>query len=416
MKIAIIGSGISGMVAAWMLHPHHSIVLFEANDYIGGHTHTVAAEQHGQSYAVDTGFIVFNERTYPHFCRLLKKLDVATQPSEMSFSVKCEKTGLEYCGTSLNTLFAQRRNLFRPSFLRMLLDILRFNRESVQISHQQQFAGTLGDFLDEGGYSQAFRQYYLIPMGAAIWSTSPSKMLGFPASYFIQFLVNHGLVTLNDRPLWRTITGGSWKYVERLTERFKDRIRLSCPVQSIRRTETNVEIHSPWGIEEFDQVVLATHGDQALRLLSDANPVEREILSSFTCSKNLAILHTDTSLLPQRRRAWASWNYHLSDNPTAPAAVTYQMNILQQLKSREPFCVTLNREDSIDQNKILGRFEYEHPLYSPAAVDSQSRHAEISGLRHRTHFCGAYWGYGFHEDGVKSAMTVARAFGIHDFE
>ena len=415
MKIAVIGSGISGMVAAWLLHPHHSITLFEANDYIGGHTHTVPVQQDGRSYAVDTGFIVFNERTYPNFCRLLERLGVQSQASEMSFSVKCDRTGLEYCGTSLNTLFAQRRNLLRPSFLRMLLDIIRFNRESADLVKKQKTDMTLGDYLEEKGYSKAFRQHYLIPMGAAIWSTSPAKMLEFPASYFVQFLLNHGLVTLTDRPIWRTIVGGSWKYVERLTAVFQDRIRLNCPVESIRRSEHSVEVCSRQGKEEFDQVVLATHGDQALRLLVDANATEREILGSFVCSKNVAVLHTDASLLPRRKRAWASWNYHLSDHPTAPAAVTYQMNILQRLSSREPFCVTLNREDAIQPDKILGRFFYEHPLYSPAAVANQPRHPEISGLGQRTHFCGAYWGYGFHEDGVKSALAVAKAFGITDF-
>ena len=412
MKIAIIGTGISGMVAAWYLQREHSITVFEANDYVGGHTHTVTVEKDGRPYAIDTCFIVFNKRTYPNFCKLLDLLGVESQESEMSFSVKCERTGLEYCGTSLNTLFAQRTNLFRPSFLQMLMEILRFNRQSPQLLSEDSSDISLGDYLDRGHYSETFRENYLIPMGAAIWSTSPSKMLEFPARYFIQFLVNHGLVTLTDRPIWRTIVGGSWRYIDRLTESFRDRIRLNCPVISVRRNEDHVNVTSASGPEQFDQVVFATHGDQALRLLSDPSAVEREVLTPFVCSKNIAVLHTDASLLPKRRRAWASWNYHLSNSPLDAPSVTYQMNILQRLSSTEPFCVTLNREDAIRPDKILGRFVYEHPIYSPAAVLSQRRHTEISNLSNRTHFCGAYWGFGFHEDGVKSALVVAKAFGI----
>ena len=400
------------MVAAWYLQREHSITVFEANDYVGGHTHTVTVEKDGRPYAIDTGFIVFNKRTYPNFCKLLDLLGVESQESEMSFSVKCERTGLEYCGTSLNTLFAQRTNLFRPSFLQMLMEILRFNRQSPQLLSEDSSDISLGDYLDRGHYSETFRENYLIPMGAAIWSTSPSKMLEFPARYFIQFLVNHGLVTLTDRPIWRTIVGGSWRYIDRLTESFRDRIRLNCPVISVRRNEDHVNVTSASGPEQFDQVVFATHGDQALRLLSDPSAVEREVLTPFVCSKNIAVLHTDASLLPKRRRAWASWNYHLSNSPLDAPSVTYQMNILQRLSSTEPFCVTLNREDAIRPDKILGRFVYEHPIYSPAAVLSQRRHTEISNLSNRTHFCGAYWGFGFHEDGVKSALVVAKAFGI----
>ena len=400
------------MVAAWLLHPQHDITVFEANDYVGGHTHTVSVEQAGKTYAIDTGFIVFNQRTYPNFCRLLDLLGVASQESEMSFSVRYDRTGLEYCGTSLNTLFAQRTNLFRPSFLGMLLEILRFNRESPRLLDESSDQISLGDYLDQRRYSRCFREQYLIPMGAAIWSTSPSKMLEFPARYFVQFLVNHGLVTLSDRPIWRTITGGSWKYVERLTAPFRERIHLNCPVQRVHRSMDSVEVTSPKGTESFDQVIFATHGDQALRLLGDPTELEREVLSPFACSRNVAVLHTDSSILPKRRLAWASWNYHLTDSLFDAPSVTYQMNILQRLESPDPFCVTLNREDSIQSDKILQRYVYEHPVYSPAAVASQRRHAEISGLSSRTHFCGAYWGYGFHEDGVKSALAVAKAFGV----
>ena len=411
MKIAVIGTGISGMVAAWRLHRGHSLTIFEANHYIGGHTHTVPIEKWGRSYAIDTGFIVFNQRTYPNFCQLLQQLGVLSQETEMSFSVKCERTGLEYCGTSLNTVFAQRRNLFRPKFWRMLSEILRFNRESPRWIEESGSDMSLGDYLDQGAYSTSFREQYLIPMGAAIWSTSPAKMLDFPARYFVQFLVNHGLVTLTDRPIWRTIVGGSWKYIDRLTAEFRDRILLNCPVQSVRRGDRGVEVISSQGSDHFDQVIFATHGDQALRLLADPTPLEREILGSFHCSRNVATLHTDATMLPVRRRAWASWNYHLTENPLDVPSVTYQMNILQRLDSPEPFCVTLNRADAIHPEKILGQYVYDHPIYSPAAVAAQPRHAEISGLAQRTHYCGAYWGFGFHEDGVKSALAVTKAFG-----
>ncbi len=411
MKVAVIGTGISGMTAAWLLHQHHELTVYESNDYIGGHTHTVPVELNGRTYAIDTGFIVYNERTYPNFCRMLDQLDVTTQPTEMSFSVKCEQSGLEYCGSNLNSLFTQRSNLFRPSFLRMLRDILRFNRESIALLEEGASDISLGEYLERHRYSRQFRGKYLIPMGAAIWSTSPSQMLEFPARYFVQFFRNHGLLGLRDRPQWRVVTGGSWRYVQRLTEPFRDQIRLNCPVMFVRRLEDSVEIVSAVGAERFDHVIFATHGDQALRLLRDASTVERDVLGAFRCQKNVAVLHTDASLLPKQRRAWASWNYHLPREPLDAVAVTYQMNILQNVRSTEPFCVTLNREDAIRPDKVIDKFVYEHPIYSPAAVAAQQRHAEVSGVN-RTHFCGAYWGYGFHEDGVKSAIRVAAAFDV----
>lgn len=409
----MIGTGISGMVTAWLLNPSHDVTVFEANSYVGGHTNTVEVQQAGKTYSVDTGFIVFNRRTYPLFCRLLNRLEVESQETEMSFSVKCEKTGLEYCGTSINTMFAQRRNLFRPSFWKMIAEILRFNRTSLELLSDGASDLSLGGYLDRERYSVAFRQNYLVPMGAAIWSTSPSQMLEFPAKYFVQFLANHGLLTINDRPIWRTIVGGSKIYVDKLIAGFREYIRLNCPVQQVKRLDNFVEITSARGVEQFDQVVFATHGDQALRLLSDPTPNESEILRAFTCSQNLAILHTDEKLLPKRRRAWASWNYNLPATPLDCPSVTYQMNILQRLTSPEPFCVTLNHEEAIRPEKVLAKFHYEHPLYTPAAVAAQARHGEISGIAQRTHYCGAYWGYGFHEDGVKSAVAVAKAFEIH---
>lgn len=412
VKIAVVGTGISGMVAAWLLNRSHEVTVFEANDYIGGHTHTVPVDLGERTYAVDTGFIVFNNRTYPNFIRLLDQLGVASQDGPMSFSVKCERTGLEYCGSTLNTLFAQRSNLFRPSFHRMVRDILRFNRESrglLDAGHSETLS--LGAYLDQRGYSTIFREKYLIPMGAAIWSTSPQQMLDFPAAYFVRFFFNHGLLAIRDRPQWKTITGGSWKYVEKLTAPYRDRIRLNAPVASVRRYESHVEVQPVCGeAESFDQVVLATHGDQSLRLLADPTPREREVLSHFRCQPNEAVLHTDVSLLPKRRLAWASWNYHVPREPLDRVAVTYQMNMLQGLDAPEQFCVTLNRTDAIQPDKVIAKMRYEHPVYTAEAVAAQRRHAEISGTN-RTHFCGAYWGHGFHEDGVKSALAVGRAFG-----
>ena len=410
MRIAIIGTGISGMLTGYLLSQDHEITVFEANDYIGGHTHTVEVGRNNQIYPIDTGFIVFNDRTYPYFIKLLDRLNVVSQPSPMSFSVRCEQTGLEYNGTSLNTLFAQRVNLIRPSFYRMLRDILRFNREAPGLLKSDD-STTLGQYLERQAYSQSFTQQYLIPMGAAIWSTKPSQMWRFPARYFVQFFDNHGLLRLSHRPQWRVITGGSYRYVTALTRSYQDRIRLNCPVHTVRRTPDYVAVTPQSGeTEYFDQLVLATHSDQALTLLADPSQQEREILSAFPYQENTAVLHTDTTLLPQRRRAWASWNYHRLRGDTKRAAVTYNMNILQNLKAEQQFCVTLNRDEAIDPATVIQRMTYHHPVYTRQAVAAQQNWASINGVN-RTYFCGAYWGYGFHEDGVKSALAVCRQFG-----
>jgi predicted NAD/FAD-binding protein len=408
MKIAIIGSGISGLVAAHHLRRDHEITVFEANDYVGGHTNTVEVRLAGRDYAVDTGFIVFNDRTYPEFERLLLELGVAWQPTEMSFSVKCERTGLEYNGSSLNRLFAQRRNLFRPSFYRMLRDVLRFNREAPELLDGVGAAETLGDYVASRGYSRGFVDHYLVPMGAAIWSTDPQRFLEFPARTFVRFFANHGLLTVNDRPQWRVVQGGSARYVERLTGSFRDRIRLRCPVARVRRAPDHVVVQSVGQPAElFDEVVFATHSDQALRLLADPTPAEREVLGALRYQRNEVVLHTDARLLP-RRRAWASWNYHVPRDPQEGVAVTYHMNILQSLRSPEPFLVTLNRTDRIDPDRVLRRLVYDHPVFDLAATAAQERWSEISGV-HRTHYSGAYWGYGFHEDGVKSGLRVCES-------
>ena len=407
MNIAIIGTGISGLTAAWHLHGAHDLTIFEANDHIGGHTHTVDVEAQGQPYAVDTGFIVFNDWTYPHFIDLLEQLGVASQPTTMSFSVRCERTGLEYNGQDLNTLFAQRFNLFRPSFHRMLRDILRFNREAPALLDGDR-AITLNDYLREQGYSREFVEHYVIPMAAAIWSAEPDLMGDMPARFFVQFFKNHGLLSISNRPQWRVIQGGSRSYIGPLTAPFHDRIRLNCPVESIRRLPNCVQIKPKYGgVEHFDEVIVATHSDQALRLLADPTPKEQEILGAIPYQENEAVLHTDTRLLPRRKLAWAAWNYHLPTQPQTRVAVTYNMNLLQNLDAPVTFCVTLNRSEAIDPARVLYRTTYHHPVFTDEGVRAQARRSEISGVN-RTWYCGAYWRYGFHEDGVNSGLAVAR--------
>ena len=415
MKIAIIGSGISGMTAGYLLQPQHDITVFEANDYIGGHTHTVEVSHAGLNYAIDTGFIVFNDRTYPNFIRLLDRLGVQSQPTEMSFSVRCDRTGIEYNGTSLNGVFAQRRNLFRPSFLRMLSDIMRFNRESLAVLEDDSEELTVDQYIAQHRYSRQFAEQYLIPMGAAIWSCPPETFGQFPMRFIVEFYRNHGLLSLTNRPQWRVISGGSQRYVEKLTASYRDRIRLSSPVSRVTRDESGVSVIGPASEtgERFDQVVFACHSDTALRLLGDgATTVEREVLSEFPYQKNSAILHTDTAVLPRRRLAWASWNYHIRADSAAPnATLSYNMNILQRLDAPVTFSVTLNSDELIAPEKILGRYEYHHPIYTTQRRVAQQRHRELIA-QNRTSFCGAYWGNGFHEDGVKSALSVCQGLGV----
>lgn len=411
MKIAVIGTGISGMVAAYLLSEEHDITVFEANDYVGGHTNTVAVNTEQGTYAVDTGFIVFNEWTYPNFTTLLRRLSVATQPSTMSFSVKCEQSGLEYNGTSLNALFAQRRNLLRPSFHRMLVDILRFNRVAPQLLLQGDDNTTLGDYLQAYHYSTAFVEHYLIPMGAAIWSADPQQMWQVPARFFIRFFHHHGMLTVSRRLQWRVIKGGSQQYVRALIQPYRQRIRLRCPVQAVTRSGDAVMVKSPGSEpERFDQVVLATHSDQALALLTDPSEQERVILGALPYQKNEVVLHTDTTLLPRTPRAWASWNYHRLQAPQGQVAMTYNMNLLQSLQAQQTFCVTLNRTTAIAPSTILRTLTYHHPVYTVRGIAAQKQYASINGVN-RTYFCGAYWGNGFHEDGVNSALAAGQRFG-----
>ena len=414
MKIAIIGSGIAGNTLAHYLYQQHDITVFEANSHIGGHTHTHDIELFGKNYAVDTGFIVFNDRTYPNFIGLLDDLKVAWQPSNMSFSVRNESTGLEYNGTSLNSLFAQRSNFFKPSFYGMIQDILRFNKESLSLLE----AGneiSLGAYLAQNHYKQTFINNYIVPMGAAIWSTDAAQMMQFPARFLVRFFHHHGMLTVNNRPQWRTIVGGSARYVEALTEPFKYKIKLNTPIASVHRGERSVLLKPQHGDEQtFDYVFFACHSDQALNMLgADASVQEREILSAIPYQENTIYLHHDRSLLPKRELAWAAWNYHVTDHQSAQASnkvqVTYNMNILQNLVSQEPILVTLNHTDFINPAKVIKRLKYTHPVYTIAGAAAQGRHAEISG-HNRTGFAGAYWRNGFHEDGVASALAALQHF------
>lgn len=408
MKVAVIGSGISGNVAAYHLNKNHKITVYEANDYIGGHTHTHDINHQGKHFSVDTGFIVFNHKTYPNFIALLKELGVEEQLSTMSFGVKCEKTGLEYMGSTINSLFAQRRNIFRPSFWRMILDILRFNREATKLLEQSSDEISLGDYLKREKYSQVFINYYLVPMAAAVWSADLKLMFEFPARYLVRFFHNHGLLSVNDRPDWYVIKGGSKTYAQALTRPFKDCIKLSTPVTRVERLDKGVRVISAEGEETYDAVFFACHSDQALKMIHNPTDAEQQVLGAIKYQDNEVLLHTDDSVLPKRKIAWAAWNYHLLDGDQSRVPVTYNMNILQGLDCSDQFCVTLNNSDVIDQDKVLKRLNYHHPIYTKESVAAQARHGEIN--TDKFYFCGAYWRYGFHEDGVVSALNAVKQF------
>lgn len=415
MRIAIIGTGIAGNTAAYHLHKDHDITVFEANDHIGGHTHTHEVETAaGNIINVDTGFIVFNDWTYPNFIALLDKLGVDSQPTEMSFSVKCENSGLEYNGNTINSMFAQRSNLLRPRFHRMIRDILRFNREGHDFLKQPPSNNlSLGDFLEQSGYSKIFIEKYIVPMGAAIWSANPDVMFTFPAQFFLRFFANHGLLSVNDRPQWRVIKGGSNSYIGKLTAGFKDRIRTGCPVQSVERRPDGISIITEqYGREDFDYVFIAAHSDQALNMLEQPTLVERNVLGAIPYQSNEVILHTDSRILPKRKLAWAAWNYHIPQQEQEQVALTYDMNILQGFDTPETWCVTLNYTGAIDESKIIKTLNYQHPIFTPGGISAQSQQREINGLNgeQRTYYCGAYWRNGFHEDGVVSALNALEHF------
>jgi predicted NAD/FAD-binding protein len=411
MNIAIIGGGISGLATAHLLCGEHQVTLFEANDYLGGHTHTVDVPLDGTVWAVDTGFIVFNERTYPNFIRLLDHLGVASQPSVMSFSVTSEQSGLEYCATNLDTLFAQRKNLLSLHFWGMLREVFRFNRESRELCGSSDMTLTLGSYLAEKGYSRGFIDDFMVPMGSAIWSADPKTFLQFPAAAFVHFFTNHGILNVVDQPKWRVVSGGSRQYVEPLVRPFRHRVRLSSPVTVVRRLPDRVEVTARGGAaESFDQVVLACHSDQALAMLADPSAAERELLGAIPYQRNDTVLHTDERLLPDLPRARASWNCRIPRQEQAGVSLTYWMNRLQSLAAPKEFCVTLNSPDAMAPEQVIRRLVYHHPVYSAAAFAAQKRRDEISGVN-RTWYCGAWWGYGFHEDGLNSALAVCRRFG-----
>lgn len=415
MKVAIIGSGIAGLTTAYLLNKAHDVTVFEKDDRIGGHTATKMINDMGQQRPVDTGFIVYNDWTYPLFIKLMQEIGVETQPTEMSFSVSCERTGLEYGGNNLNSLFAQRKNLVNLPFLGMIKDILRFNKESIADLDSGQLSPsiTLGEYLQQKGYGETFASHYLIPMGSAIWSSTLQEMMQFPLLFFVRFFKNHGLLSVSNRPQWHVIKGGSGAYLKPLTRSFQDKIRLNSQIKGIVRQDDQVQVQfHDQPDETFDKVVFACHSDQALALLGDqASALESDILGAIPYRNNDVVMHTDTKLMPKAKLAWSSWNYHLAQDTSRPATLSYNMNILQGIQnSTQTFVVTLNHDQWIDQERILGRYQYAHPTFTLEGMSAQDRWHEIS--QGNTWFCGAYWRNGFHEDGCWSGVRVAKALGV----
>jgi predicted NAD/FAD-binding protein len=417
VRIAIVGAGVSGLVAAHLLHGEHEIVVYEAGAYAGGHANTVTVDTERGTHAVDTGFITLNDRNYPNFTRLLERLGVATQPTNMSFSVKGEDEDFEYAGTPRG-LFCQPRNLASPRFQRMIVELLRFNRELRRmLAREERGEESLEDFLARRRFSRPFVERLIVPQVSAVWSADPRQMHTFPVRFLAEFFSNHGMLGFRDRPRWSTVTGGSARYVDALIAPFREHIRLRAPVRSIARHADHVELATDGhggesATERYDQVVIATHSDQALAMLSDPSAHETRLLGAIPYQRNEAVLHTDSTLLPRRRGARAAWNFHLLREPKPLSTVTYYMNHLQRLSADRDFCVTLNRTEAIDPEKVIRTISYSHPVYTPAGVAAQSEHARISGLAGRTHYCGAYWGWGFHEDGVLSALRACAPFGM----
>jgi predicted NAD/FAD-binding protein len=411
MRIAVVGSGIGGLSAAWLLSRRHEVVLYEANDYLGGHADTHRIELDGRALDVDTGFIVHNPAHYPLLTRMFDELGVESQQTTMSFSVQDAASGLEYNATSLDALFCQRRNLASPRFWGMLRDLARFYRDAPALLEGEGPGPTLGEYLAAGRYGAAFRDLHLVPMASALWSSPAAAILEFPARYLVRFMANHQMLQVAGRPQWRVVRGGSRRYVEALAARWKLRKRLSTPVRGVVRNAHAAIVRCDEGSERFDQVVLACHSDQALALLDDASDPERDILGAIRYQANEAVLHTDARLLPRMRKAWAAWNAWVPADPAQACTVSYCMNLLQGLPGDTPLVVTLNRTHDIDPGRILARREYRHPVHDHAAVAAQARKREIQGAN-RTWFAGAYWGWGFHEDGMRSGVEVANALGV----
>jgi len=411
MRIAVIGSGISGVASAWLLSREHAVTLFEANDYLGGHTHTHEVQQNGIRYAIDSGFIVHNPHHYPLLTAMFAELGVHTRTTTMSFSVRNEASGLEYNAATLRGLFCQRRNLVSPRFLGMLRDLLRFYREARALLQDPTPGPTLAEYLEARGYGAAFRDDHLLPMASALWSSPPAGILSFPAKYLVQFMANHNLLQTHGRPEWRVVSGGSSAYIRALRTRWRVEERLRCPVRCMRREAAGVLVESCAGTERFDHVVLACHSDQSLSILGDASDRERDLLGAIPFQVNETVLHTDASVLPLNRKAWAAWNSFIPRVPGEACTVSYCMNLLQGVQSAAPFIVTLNRTAAIAEGRILKRMRYEHPVYTHGTVRAQARRGEIQGRR-RTWYAGAYWGWGFHEDGLRSAVEVCAGLGV----
>jgi predicted NAD/FAD-binding protein len=414
MKIAIIGSGISGNTLAYHLNSNHQITLFESNSRVGGHSHTHEIEIANQKLNVDTGFIVFNKKTYPHFLNLLHELKVPYENSAMSFSVKDSQKDFEYNGTNLNALFAQRKNLISPTFYKMIKEILRFNKSSTLLLKNNEEI-SLGEYLNREAYSDFFKKYYILPMGSAIWSSDVKTMMTFPAKFFVRFFDNHGMLNINDRPQWLTITGGSINYVKKLISPFEKKIKLNSQIKSVERKNDHVDIQFHDRDEKFDWVFFACHSDEALKLIKSPTQDEKNVLKAIPYKDNEVILHFDERFMPRRKLAWAAWNYHVAEDSSSPVSLTYNMNILQNLKTNVPVLVTLNPKEKIDKHKIIKKLSYAHPQYSLKSIEAQSKHHLISGVN-RTSFAGAYWGNGFHEDGVKSAIDAIEQFNkVHGY-
>ncbi len=411
MRVAVVGSGIAGLSSAWLLSREHEVVLFEAEARLGGHTHTHEVEQSGRRYRVDSGFIVHNSHNYPLLTRMFDELGVASKDTTMSFGAQVEATGLEYNATNLDSLFCQRRNLLSPSFLRMVREILRFYREAGALLEEPGPGPSLGGYLETNRYSALFRDAHLVPMASALWSSPSATILDFPAKYLVRFMDHHRMLQVDGRPQWRVVQGGSSSYIDALKARWRVDVRLACPVQRIHRDDAGVTVKHIAGEDRFDAIVIATHSDQALALLGDADALEREVLGALPYQRNEVVLHTDRRILPTRRKAWAAWNAFAPAEPGAECSVSYCMNLLQGFDSPEPFVVTLNRTAAIDPAKIIATMQYQHPVYTHASVAAQSRAGEINGRRH-TWFAGAYWGFGFHEDGMRAGVDAAAGLGL----